>query len=265
MPPLRFTSCLGANTDFVGAATAHYVSQQLGIASEFVSDSHWRRRERLFDEGKIAVNWMCGLLYVFKVANQAPLEVLAAPVMAEERYQKQPIYFSDVVVHRDSPFHAFADLVGVTWAYNEPSSHSGCYLVRSHLYHLGKDMSFFGKRVESGSHHASLWQVLTQKVDVTALDSTVLAWELKQTPDIQHQIRIVETLGPSPSPPWVISKKVPANLRHALRQTLIAMPETAEGRDILATGLLEKFVPLGDSDYDLIRQMRQTAERVFWE
>lgn len=56
-------------------------------------------------------------------------------------------------------------------------------------------------------------------------------------------------------------KKVSTDLRHALRQTLIARPETAEGREILATGLLEKFVPL--VDYDLIRQMPQNAERVF--
>jgi ABC-type nitrate/sulfonate/bicarbonate transport system substrate-binding protein len=58
------------------------------------------------------------------------LTLLAAPLPAGARYGGKPIYFSDVVVRRDSPYQTFADLRGVTWGYNEPGSQSGYNVVR---------------------------------------------------------------------------------------------------------------------------------------
>jgi len=50
-----------------------------------------------------------------------------------------------VIVRRESPFHAFADLRGVPWSFNEPDSHSG-YLVRlNRLLDPGETDGFFGR------------------------------------------------------------------------------------------------------------------------
>jgi phosphonate transport system substrate-binding protein len=46
--------------------------------------------------------------------NRPPIELPGAPVLQGERYGGRPIYFSDVLVHRDSPFCSFADLRGRT-------------------------------------------------------------------------------------------------------------------------------------------------------
>ena len=77
---------------------------------------------------------MCSLPYVeFERRVSRRRVPIAAPVLRGERYGGRPIYFSDVIVHRDSPYRSFLDLRGRSWAYNEPLSQSGYGITRYHL------------------------------------------------------------------------------------------------------------------------------------
>jgi phosphonate transport system substrate-binding protein len=91
-------------------------------------------------------------------------------------YKDRPVYFSDVVVRRDSKFHTFADLRGASWAYNEPGSHSGYNVVGYHLATLGEGSGYFGQVVESGAHQVSLQMILDGRIDASAIDSLVSAF-----------------------------------------------------------------------------------------
>jgi phosphonate transport system substrate-binding protein len=104
--------------------------------------------------------------------------------------------------------------------------------------------------------------VLDGAVDGAAIDSIVLEWELDRRPRLAGEIRLVGTLGPSPVPPWAISKKVPAELRAAIRAELLAMHESREGQEILARGRIARFAAALDGDYDAIRAMAELAAEV---
>lgn len=263
MAILKFTSCMAGNMDFVGRALAGYVAEQLARPTEFVEDVPWQERERRLDAGEIEVAWICGLPYVWKVDQaEPPLELLVAPVMRSRRYQNRPIYFSDVVVHRDSPFHTFADLRGASWAYNEPGSQSGYNVTRYHLATLAESGPYFGKVIEAGAHQLSLAMILARQVDASAIDATVLELELARHPEIADQIRVIDTFGPSPIPPWVILKTVPAELREQLRSLLLDMHQTPAGRTILDEAKIDRFVRVEDHDYDPIREMATRAAAV---
>ncbi|MFM7426287.1 MAG: PhnD/SsuA/transferrin family substrate-binding protein [Elainella sp.] len=259
---LRFTSCMAANSDAVCHQIAQYIGNRLSCPTEFVGDIPWQAREQALDQGQIQVGWICGLPYVRKADQALPMELLAAPLMQGEHYQNQPVYFSDVVVRRDSPWQNFDQLQGTTWAYNEPGSHSGYYLTRYTLANRGKASGFFGQVIESGAHQKSLQLVLAGAVDASAIDSTVLELELQRQPELAAQIRIIDRFGPSPIPPWVISTAVAPTLRSQLRQAFLEMHTDPEGRAILAQGLIARFAAVTDADYDPIRQMAQQAEAV---
>ena len=191
-------------------------------------------------------------------------ELLAAPVMQALRYRMQPIYFSDVIVRRSSPYQQFLDLRGARWAFNDPGSHSGYNVTHFHLAQLGERAGFFGDVVAAGAHMASLQMVLEGTVEAAAIDSTVLDWALTQQPSSREQLRIIETLGPSPIPPWVIQKQVPATLRTQIRTLLLQLHEHEPGRQLLAQGDLLRFTAVQDKDYDPIRQMVNQANGVRW-
>jgi phosphate/phosphite/phosphonate ABC transporter binding protein len=265
MNSLKFTTAQAINTVPVSYAIADYLSQRLEIPIEFVGDIHWQERYRLLDESQIHVGWICGLPYVVRFDQpDSNIELLAAPVMQAERYQDRPVYFSDVVVHRDSPFRTFADLRGASWAYNEPDSQSGYNITHYHLATLGEASGFFGRVISTGAHRLSLRLILKGKIDASAIDSTVLEWELQHQPEIGSQIRIVETLGPSPIPPLVVLKSVPQEIQQQLRHLLLQMQDDKEGHDILAIGYLARFVAVSDRYYDPIRHMARQAAQVAW-
>ncbi|MBI4788679.1 MAG: PhnD/SsuA/transferrin family substrate-binding protein [Chloroflexi bacterium] len=254
---------MAPNMDATVHAITRYLGDQLGLRAAFLEGLPWQERERLFDDGQMDVCWICGLPYVWKADRENSLvELLAAPVMQASRYQDRPIYFSDVVVRRDGPFQAFADLRGASWAYNERGSHSGYNVVRYHLATLAENSAYFGKVVESGAHQTSLGMILDRQVDASAIDSTVLELELERQPGIQAEIRIIGTLGPSPMPPWLVSKAVPEPRRAKLRRTLLNMHHDAQGRAILATARIARFAAVTDRDYDAIREMARLAEQV---
>jgi phosphonate transport system substrate-binding protein len=263
MQLLKLTSCQAPNADFICEAIAHYLGSRLDIPTQFVNDIPWQEREQLLDVGEIQVGWICGLPYVWKADQLEPqLELLAAPVMQPPRYQNRPIYFSDVVVHRDSPFQTFADLRGASWAYNEPHSQSGYNITRYHLATLGETSGYFGRVIEAGAHQEALQMVLNRQVDASAIDSTVLELELEHQPDLGQYLRIIEILGPSPIPPWVISKRVSPSLHQALRQVLLDMAQDPASQTILAAGQMARFAPVKDHDYDPIREMARLAAGV---
>lgn len=260
---LRFTSCQAPIAEEFCAGVARFVGDHLGIAVEFVDGIPWQERLSEFDAGRIHVCWMCGLPYVWRADRPHPaLDLLAALVPAGARYAGRAVYFADVVVRHDSPWSSFAELEGRTWAYNEETSHSGYNATRHRLAQMGRDRGFFGRAIATGSHEASLRLLLDGKVDASALDSTVLDLLGRQDASLVGRLRIVESFGPSPSPPWVIARTVPQGLRLAIRDAMLAMARNPRGQTVLALGMGSGFAIVGDADYDPIRRMAQEGDRV---
>lgn len=257
--PLRFASCMASSADAVCREIADYLGQQLGLSIEVVDDVPWPEREKLLDAGEIDLCWICGLPYVEKADEGRAIELCVAPVMQGARYGNLPIYFSDVVVRSGSAYTSFADLRGATWAYNEPRSHSGYNLVCGYLAEQGETLRYFSRIVEAGAHQAALRMVLSGSVAAAAIDSTVLEAEVKRFPGLAGTFSVIHTLGPSPAAPWILSKRLPAELRQKLRRCLTGMARNAEGAAILADWGIAELRAVEDSAYDPIRTTARTA------
>jgi phosphonate transport system substrate-binding protein len=260
---LKLASCMAENSDNFCRAVARFIENRIRISTQYVTGVSWQERERLFDRGEIHILWLCGLPYVHKAdMAESGVELLAVPIPRGDRYHDRPVYFSDVVVRRDSPFQCFADLRGASWAYIEPRSHSGYNVVRAFLAEFGQLGNFFSSVVESGAHGASLEMILSGHVDGSAIDSTVLEWLAAEREDLADKIRVIDTIGPSPIPPWVISRQMPERLRRDFRALLLGMHNVPFGRVILDRARFDRFVAAEDRDYDPIRAMARTAEQV---
>jgi phosphonate transport system substrate-binding protein len=234
----------------------HFVSERLGMPAEFQVGISYTQ---LYDEVDVA--FVCGLPYVqLTQYGEPPVEPLAAPVLEGDRYGGQPIYFSDVVVRRDSPYRSFLELRGRSWCYNETQSQSGYGITRYHLLRLGETCGFFGEVVEAGWHERSLRLVCSGEVDATAIDSQVLAIALRDQPELAAELRTLDSLGPSTIQPIVASRRLCPNLRADLQAVLVEMHQHDMARGPLAHGFVERFVPVSDGDYDDIRAMQSASE-----
>jgi phosphonate transport system substrate-binding protein len=212
-------------------------------------------------DGRADVAFLCGLPYVHLADALSPTVVaLAAPILAGDRYEGRPIYFSDVIVGATARFASFTDLRGSTWAYNEPDSQSGFGVVRAHLAGLGEAGGFFGRVVEAGFHDTAIRLVAEGVVDAAAIDSQVLAIALRDEPALARRLRVIAEMGPSTIQPVVAATRLPADLRANLREALVGLGAQPGAPEVLAAGLLRGFTPIADRDYDDIRAMERRAD-----
>jgi phosphonate transport system substrate-binding protein len=254
--PIRFVTFLAPNIYPVYRFVADYVAEKLKYPTELTEGVSFDQ----FATNQADVGFICGLPYV-QLADQHPpaVKLLAAPVLQGERYQDRPIYFSDVIVRRDSPFQTFTDLRGCSWSYNDPTSHSGYNLTRYWLAKLGETGCYFSRIVQAGFHQKSIRLVCTGEIDASAIDSQVLGVELRDYPELAEQVRIVETFGPSPIQPVVASCHVPDSLATDICAVLLAMGDDPAAQAALDRGLVKRFVAVSDTDYDEIRAMCSLA------
>jgi phosphonate transport system substrate-binding protein len=251
MKPLRLTSGMSEAADPFCRALARYLTDQLGEKVVFVDDLPWQERLERLAEGDIHAGWVCGWVYVQCVQ----VDLLAAPVMAGARYGGQPVYFSDVIVRGDSAYTRLEDMRGTRWAYNERGSFSGYLAMLHRLAQMHETIDIFGETIASGAHSASLQMVVDERADVTALDSTAFDQLRQETPFLDEQVRVVESLGPFPVPPWVVSRAVADKERDALKQSLWEMCRNPHGQAVLSQGLFDRFIPVSDADYDPVRRI----------
>jgi len=216
-----------------------------------------------FAHNTVDIGFICGLQYVhMQNRPDCPIELLVAPVLQGQRYQHKPIYYSDIIVHNESPFTSFEDLQDCTWAYNELASHSGYNLVNYSLLVRNKTLHYFGKMIATGSHLQSLQAVLEGKAHASAVDSHLLDVLRQERPEIAAKIRIIDSLGPSTIPPLVVARKLDENLKYQIRKALTSMHEESDTMKELHKGCITCFAPIYDEDYNDIRAMFKQTQQV---
>lgn len=252
---------------------AQYLSKHLDADVRVISGTSYEESNLLLEQGIIQVGFVCGLPYVEQHAL-GKLQLVAIPVMSAKAsqipgtpgYAKVPgKYYSYTIVHKDSPFKSWADLKGANYVYNEQTSNSGYNMPRYKLIQLGAkswEEWFFEIKV-SGSHEESIRMVAQGLADASSVDSLVLDYDLHIGDKYAKQVRVIETLFPGGAgiPPVVVGNKVAPQLRKKLQSVLTTMHQDPEGRTILQKGLLQRFDPPDDHNYDDIRRMERAARR----
>ena len=260
MADLRFGTFLAPNMMPVYQAIADVVGARLGMSTELVVESDYENCRNDIND----VCFVCSLPYVmFEREGISPATPIAAPVLEGDRYEGKPIYFSDVIVHRDSGIRTFADLRGRSWAYNEPLSHSGYGITRYHLVTLGETNGFFSEVIEAGFHEKAIRMVRDRVVDASAIDSQVLAIELRDHPDLAESLMVIDMLGPSPIQPVAVSRRFDPDFHDEVREILVGLHRDGDfKKNVLGRGMVEKLVSVGPQTYDDIRRMVDVCEAV---
>lgn len=244
----------------VYADITRYLEKKTGQKVKFVSNLSYSTVNKLIENGVIDVAFVCGLPYV--LMNEKPsskVALLAAPVMRDKLYKEKPIYYSYVIVHKDSPVRSFKELKGKVYIYNDPISNSGYNMPRKKLIDIGETKGFFGKVLHSGAHEESIRMVATKKADASSVDSLVFDYARMTDEPYIKQVKIIEILGPAGICPVIYAKRLPAATVEKLRQALVGMEQDQEGQRILEKAYLRRFVKVDDRNYADIRAMLKAS------
>lgn len=202
-----------------------------------------------FRDGRIGVALICGLAYSL-LHDQQPdqLLALAAPVVDDPRSDDAPVYFSEIVVPARSDARTLQDLSGRRFACNEEMSFSGYRALEHELRARGSTREFFGERVRTGSHGASLESILQGKADAAAIDSHVLLLARRRDPALAESLRVIESLGPYPAPPIAVNRSRCNLSARRMNELLARLPAPC-----LQRAAIRRWQPVDDASYDAIR------------
>ncbi|XP_078599479.1 uncharacterized protein LOC144874791 [Branchiostoma floridae x Branchiostoma japonicum] len=218
-----------------------------------------------FSLNEVDIGFMCSSPFLKLLESKANVcELLpAAPLaMHPKNSGNRPVYFSDVIVHKDNveKYPEFKNLRGARWAYNEPTSLSGCLSTLSTLKKMGENANFFGHSVQSGSHLKSLQMVLNHTVDGAAIDSFSLMMQKAQNLDLEKNIQVIESWGPYPIQPLVFRSGLDVELKQKVTQTLLEAHADPEMRAKLGQFGISKFVPINMSLFDRETQLQEDVK-----
>jgi phosphonate transport system substrate-binding protein len=258
---LRLATFLAPNLLPLYRFLADHIGRRLGRPVDLVVGTAFDQ----FERGEADLGVICGLPYVWLADRRPrPVEPLAAPVLSGDRYGGRPVYYSDVIVHHGSPISCLEELRGCSWAYNEPASHSGHTVTLYSLVRMGARPGFFTRVVEAGFHQRAVRLVASGAVDAAAIDSQVLAVELRDHPRLADRVRIIGAFGPSTIQPVVAASHLPDPLKDEVQQLLVELGGDPTARAALDHGVVERFAVVDDAAYDDIRAMLATIQAAGW-
>ena len=260
--PYRFANFLSFNVNPTYAAIAEEVGRQLNIETSFEEGQTFSQ----FRDDELAVGFVCGLPYrKMGFAEAPPFNLLVSPVLHEERAKGKPVYFSDIVVHVDSPSKTFQDLKGASFGFNERTSYSGYRAMQWYLKELGLDWSFLGEQIESGAHLNSIAMVANGEVDCAAIDGHSLLMERLVKPELCNQLRVIDEIGPSPIPPVVCGSYLPQSMQDDMREVFLHLHEKEEMQMALMAGGIERFVATEPEWYEPLAERVDLSVVDFYE
>lgn len=235
---------------------AERIGRDVGNQETFVvRPSYVDVREEL-ERGTIDVALVCTGTYVHALPNKR-IRLLVQP-----EFKEGLAYKCEFIVPARSSYQTIEDLRGSVMAFTDPESNTGCLVPTAMLLRRNLDpRTFFKKVLFTGSHDRSISAVALGIVDVASVDSLVLESKLSRDAALAGELRVIwqsEALGP---PPVVVRADIDRELEDALREAFLTLDEDEDGRAILQSIGIERFVEPLPGSYQSVVEMYEYVQQ----
>jgi phosphonate transport system substrate-binding protein len=233
-----------------------YIQEKIGTKVEYVDREGYAEINEMLKDGQLEAAFVCSGPYVDGHA-QFGLELLAAP-----QAYGAAVYYSYIIVPRESVASSFADLRGKRFAFTDPLSNTGKLVPTYMLARINETPeSFFKKVVFTKSHDNSIKAVAQGVVDAAAVDSLIWEYLNATSPEFTAKTRILEKSPPYAIPPIAVPRDLAPELKERLRRVILEAHTDPTGQVILKQMRIDRFVVIPDSAYDSVRQMQAWIAR----
>ncbi len=179
------------------------------------------------------------------------MELLVAPEI-----DGLPLYYSYIIVRKDSGIESFEGLRGKTFAFMDPESNSGTLYPTYRLVQMGESpLSFFHNYIYTYGHDNSVKAVLNNTVDGAAVENLIFIYMAAKDTAIASEVKVIEVSPPFGSPPVVAHPELDSETKEELRNILLDMNKDDRGREIHDSMNIDGYSLVSDSAYDSIREL----------
>ncbi len=165
-------------------------------------------------------------------------------------------YNSLLVTKGDGHFSDISSLHGATLALTDPNSTSG-YVVPHHFFPKASGQaleSYFGKIVYAGDHDHAALAVLSGKVDAAFVASYHLSDLVRAGKASPGDFKVIWRSEQIPREPFVYRNKLCTPIKEKIVSVFLKS-STEQIKVTLDRFQTERFVPMNDTDYRMIREL----------
>lgn len=229
-----------------------YLGDTLGMKAEFVDRSDYGQINKLIRNGNVDLGFVCSGPYV-DGHRDFGMELLVAP-----QAYGAAVYYSYIIVPRDSPAWSLKDLRNGRFAFTDPLSNTGA-LVPTYMLSKMKETpsSFFRKVIYTQTHDKSIKLVAENLIEGAAVDSLIYEYLNKTKPGLIGRTRIILKSPPYGIPPVVVHPRMDPAFKQRLRDAFLNAHANEKGAAILKGMMIDRFVIIRDSDYNSVREMKR--------
>ena len=232
-----------------------YIEEKLGKEVDFVDRDDYAEINDMLRNGELDAAFVCSGPYV-DGHKEFGMELLAAPQAYGET-----VYYSYIIVAKNSTVKNFEDLRGKSFAFSDPLSNTG-KLVPTYMLarmHESPD-TFFSRYIFTYKHDKSIQTVAQGVVDGAAVDSLIWEYLNRTNPEFTSKTRIISKSPPYAIPPVVVQRGLDPQIKERLKQIFLNAHNDNKGRELLKKMMIDKFVVIDDSAYDSVREMKSWLE-----
>jgi ABC-type phosphate/phosphonate transport system substrate-binding protein len=234
---------------------AHVVATS-GVAMEIIDHAYPAKLGELWARPDLGCTFMCGWPFVREGAVKM---LLAAPVPVADWSGGHALYRSDFIVAREAPFRQLEETFGHRFAFNALDSHSGYNAPRAHLAAFASQAPLFRELVGPLVTHTRVVEAIAAgTAEVAAIDSFSLLLMRRHAADLAERVRVIEATAACPIPAFVASRLANGDAAR-VRDALVGLSASAEGRALLEDVCLLGFVAVKPAAYATTQAMEQQA------
>lgn len=201
--------------------------------------------------------------YTLAKAQNDDMVVFATYTRHSGHMQEEgPGYRANLIARADSGIETIADSRGATLGLVDPASTSGHLLPNvAFTDETGESLDdFYGRIVYTGGHDLSAIAVKEGRVDV-AFVATHRFDNVVERGDITlDEVNILWRSAVVPQDPFVFRTTLCEELRDSISEAFLTAHEVPEVASYFEAINSPRFVPMQDSDYDLIRQLQAASD-----
>jgi len=233
-----------------------YLSERMQANVTFTARESYQEILDLLFGNQLEAAWICGYPYV---QQRERVDLLAVPI-----YQGQPLYRSYLIrpnagVDR---IGGWKDLRGRVLAYSDPLSNSGWLVPQAQLRAAGVAPSELRRGFFAHGHRNVAEAVAARLADAGCIDGYVWDTMLRQKMPAAGRTEVVWRSDLYGFPPLVVRKDTPGEVTEALRRSLLAMTQDAEGRSLLDSLNLDGFAEEPSSIFASIERLSLEQDRL---
>lgn len=226
-----------------------HVTAEAGVPLDYLPYPAPQPLEDLWSRTDLGCVFMCGYPIALGLADVVPL---AAPIPDADWAEGRPVYRSDLIVRRDSPFQRLEDTFGGVAGWTVSHSHSGFNAFRHHLLASRtpeRPTLYRAVRGDLVTARRILDSVLDGSIDVGPLDAWWHRLIALHKPELTAGIRVIGATALAPIPAFVASPALPAAAVDGLKAAFAAAASRTWFPPLGHTLCLAGFAPVDKSDY----------------